>query len=75
MFSATLHSDEVKDVAAKICQKPIVVDLKVLSVSRLQPSAVVIPSYHDGRDAQSLDGPLCLSHLVDLRFSLTLSCC
>ncbi|KAL0042243.1 hypothetical protein WJX77_007018 [Trebouxia sp. C0004] len=28
MFSATLHSDEVKDVAAKICQKPIVVDLK-----------------------------------------------
>lgn len=29
MFSATLHSDEVKDVAAKICQKPIVVDLKV----------------------------------------------
>jgi len=37
MFSATLHSDEVKDVAAKICQKPIVVDLKVLSMSRLQP--------------------------------------
>ena len=37
MFSATLHSDEVKDVAAKICQKPIVVDLKVLSMSRLHP--------------------------------------
>ena len=29
MFSATLHSQEVKDVAAKICQQPIVVDLKV----------------------------------------------
>lgn len=29
MFSATLHSEEVKDVAGKICQKPIVVDLKV----------------------------------------------
>lgn len=29
MFSATLHSQEVKDVAAKVCQQPIVVDLKV----------------------------------------------
>ena len=29
MFSATLHSQEVKDVASKICQQPIVVDLKV----------------------------------------------
>ena len=29
MFSATLHSQDVKDVAAKICQQPIVVDLKV----------------------------------------------
>lgn len=29
MFSATLHSQEVKDVAGKICQQPIVVDLKV----------------------------------------------
>ena len=29
MFSATLHSQEVKDAAAKICQQPIVVDLKV----------------------------------------------
>ena len=34
MFSATLHSDEVKDVAAKICQNPIVVDLKVLFNAR-----------------------------------------
>ena len=44
MFSATLHSDEVKDVAAKICQKPIVVDLKVLSMSRLQPWGATLPS-------------------------------
>lgn len=29
MFSATLHSQEVKDVVSKICQQPIVVDLKV----------------------------------------------
>lgn len=29
MFLATLHSQEVKDVASKICQQPIVVDLKV----------------------------------------------
>ncbi|KAL3160771.1 hypothetical protein ABBQ38_009184 [Trebouxia sp. C0009 RCD-2024] len=28
MFLATLHSQEVKDVASKICQQPIVVDLK-----------------------------------------------
>lgn len=32
MFSATLHSQEVKDAAAKICQQPIVVDLKVRGV-------------------------------------------
>ena len=29
MFSATLHSDEVKDIAKRICHQPILVDLKV----------------------------------------------
>jgi hypothetical protein len=29
MFSATLHSDEVKQMAARICQNPILVDMKV----------------------------------------------
>lgn len=29
MFSATLHSDEVKDIASRICQDPSLVDLKV----------------------------------------------
>ncbi len=28
MFSATLHSDEVKDIAARICQGATLVDLK-----------------------------------------------
>ncbi|BDA42848.1 ATP-dependent RNA helicase DDX1 [Coccomyxa sp. Obi] len=28
MFSATLHSDEVKDIASRICQDPSLVDLK-----------------------------------------------
>lgn len=28
MFSATLHSEEVKELARKICQNPILVDLK-----------------------------------------------
>lgn len=29
MFSATLHSAEVKSTAEKICQNPVLVDLKV----------------------------------------------
>ena len=29
MFSATLHSDEVKAIAARICRNPTLVDLKV----------------------------------------------
>ena len=29
MFSATLHSEEVKSTAEKICQNPVLVDLKV----------------------------------------------
>ena len=29
MFSATLHSNDVKAMAAQICQNPILVDLKV----------------------------------------------
>lgn len=29
MFSATLHSDEVKQMAAQICQNPTLVDLRV----------------------------------------------
>jgi superfamily II DNA/RNA helicase len=29
MFSATLHSPEVKRLAAAICQQPMLVDLKV----------------------------------------------
>ena len=29
MFSATLHSDEVRNAASRICQNPILVDLKV----------------------------------------------
>ena len=28
MFSATLHSDEVRDIAKRICHQPILVDLK-----------------------------------------------
>ncbi len=56
MFSATLHSDEVKDVAAKICQKPIVVDLKVL-FNFATAAMSNHESPHLGRDAQSLDSP------------------
>lgn len=33
MFSATLHSDDVKDVATRICQNPTLVDLKALLFS------------------------------------------
>lgn len=29
LFSATLHSDDVKKIAAKICRNPTLVDLKV----------------------------------------------
>ena len=29
MFSATLHSEEVRSTASKICQNPTLVDLKV----------------------------------------------
>ena len=29
MFSATLHSEDVKSIAARICHQPILVDLKV----------------------------------------------
>ena len=29
MFSATLHSDEVKDIAKRICHQPVLIDLKV----------------------------------------------
>ena len=29
MFSATLHSDDVKQMAAKLCRNPTLVDLKV----------------------------------------------
>ena len=32
MFSATLHSEEVKSMAEKLCQNPMLVDLKVSSV-------------------------------------------
>ena len=31
MFSATLHSDEVKEIAKRICHQPILIDLKVCS--------------------------------------------
>ena len=33
LFSATLQSPEVKDLAAKICTNPILVDLKVWLLS------------------------------------------
>lgn len=29
LFSATLHSPEIRDLAAKICQNPVYIDLKV----------------------------------------------
>ena len=29
MFSATLHSQEVKDIAQRVCHQPILIDLKV----------------------------------------------
>ena len=41
MFSATLHSQEVKDVAAKICQQPIVVDLKVWHMHKYCPGLII----------------------------------
>lgn len=37
MFSATLHSDEVKDIAKRICHQPILIDLKVCSVISPSP--------------------------------------
>lgn len=33
MFSATLHSQEVMDCSKKICQNPVLVDLKVSACS------------------------------------------
>lgn len=29
MFSATLHSHEVRDIAKRICHQPTIIDLKV----------------------------------------------
>ena len=29
MFSATLHSQDVKDIAQRVCHQPILIDLKV----------------------------------------------
>ena len=47
MFSATLHSQEVKDVAAKICQQPIVVDLKVWHKNKYSPGLTIsTPATH-----------------------------
>ena len=43
MFSATLHSEEVKSMAEKLCQNPMLVDLKVSSLQcrqRPEPSAM-----------------------------------
>ena len=64
MFSATLHSDEVKDVAAKICQKPIVVDLKVLSMSMCSTAMrcchTIIAEIH-----RFLMAP-CVSHMTEM---------
>lgn len=52
LFSATLHSDEVKSIAARICRNPILVDLKVpiLALSSLvqirsSPSARLHAAY------------------------------
>ena len=39
MFSATLHSDEVKDIAKRICHQPILIDLKVGTSRSLPPTA------------------------------------
>lgn len=41
MFSATLHSDEVKDIASRICQGATLVDLK----ARLHLWLVDLPCY------------------------------
>lgn len=35
MFSATLHSEEVRSTANKICQNPTLVDLKVFLPSHM----------------------------------------
>ncbi len=36
LFSATLHSPEIRDLAAKICQNPVYIDLKVRVVEALR---------------------------------------
>ena len=40
MFSATLHSDDVKQFAARVCRHPTLVDLKVRLPNK-SPSAIL----------------------------------
>ena len=65
MFSATLHSEEVKSMAEKLCQNPMLVDLKVGSLQcsqRTEPPAVhsrLKPSLAGGRDMHMVCLPPC----------------
>ena len=73
MFSATLHSEEVKSMAEKLCQNPMLVDLKVSSVQcRQQPELSAVqataralcraskqPSLAGGRDMHMVCLPSC----------------
>lgn len=45
MFSATLHSDDVKQFAARVCRHPTLVDLKVRPPTLL-PSATICLASH-----------------------------
>lgn len=44
MFSATLHSEEVRSTASKICQNPTLVDLKVPSTSTVELTMSIQPN-------------------------------
>lgn len=43
MFSATLHSEEVQDIARRICHQPILVDLKVCQQVYSSGSSLMLP--------------------------------
>lgn len=56
MFSATLHSEEVRSVAAKICQNPILVDLKVRPSIDAQASQIRPHPWHNALQTCELAG-------------------
>ena len=44
LFSATLHSAEIRELATKICQNPVFIDLKVSKAPHQPPDSCVSSS-------------------------------